>query len=141
MKSDGSDQMNTVAKTAEYPFERLALRREAASLCNGDTFISNVVCHAQRTQRAPAWAYRIRGAPKLRPGLLHKFSRLSLVNRAKSRRRKTYVEQATNQWRHRIDSLCCRSSGRRSQAGKGRRWKSYATWHRACPAKTIRRGC
>jgi len=32
MKSDGTDQMNTVAKTAEYPFERLALRCDAASL-------------------------------------------------------------------------------------------------------------
>jgi hypothetical protein len=36
MKSDGTDQMNTVAKTAEYPFERLALRRDAASLRAGD---------------------------------------------------------------------------------------------------------
>jgi hypothetical protein len=36
MKSDGTDQMNTVAKTAEYPFERLALRRDAASLHAGD---------------------------------------------------------------------------------------------------------
>jgi len=32
MKSDGIDQMNTVAKTAEYPFERFALRGEAGSL-------------------------------------------------------------------------------------------------------------
>jgi len=36
MKSDGIDQMNTVAKTAEYPLERLTLRRDAASLCTGD---------------------------------------------------------------------------------------------------------
>ena len=32
MKSDGIDQMNTVAKTAEYPFERFALWGEAGSL-------------------------------------------------------------------------------------------------------------
>ena len=45
MKSDGTDQMNTVAKTAEYPFERLAPRRDAASLCAGDLllFISSLV--------------------------------------------------------------------------------------------------
>jgi len=45
MKSDGTDQMNTVAKTAEYPFERLALWRDAASLRTGDVllFISSVV--------------------------------------------------------------------------------------------------
>jgi len=36
MKSDGTDQMNTVAKTAEYPFERLALVRDAASVCACD---------------------------------------------------------------------------------------------------------
>lgn len=36
MKSDGTDQMNTVAKTAEYPFERLALWRDAVSLRTGD---------------------------------------------------------------------------------------------------------
>jgi hypothetical protein len=36
MKSDGTDQMNTVAKTAEYPFERLALGRDAASLWEDD---------------------------------------------------------------------------------------------------------
>jgi hypothetical protein len=45
MKSDGTDQMNTVAKTAEYPFERLAPGRDATSLCAGDvlSFISSVV--------------------------------------------------------------------------------------------------
>jgi hypothetical protein len=45
MKSDGTDQMNTVAKTAEYPFERLALRRDGASLWSGDVlwFISRLV--------------------------------------------------------------------------------------------------
>jgi hypothetical protein len=45
MKSDGIDQMNTVAKTAEYPFERLALRRDPASLRAGDVllFISSLV--------------------------------------------------------------------------------------------------
>ena len=45
MKSDGTDQINTVAKTAEYPFERLALRSDAASLRAGDVllFISRVV--------------------------------------------------------------------------------------------------
>jgi hypothetical protein len=45
MKSDGTDQMNTVAKTAEYPFERLALRSDAASLRAGDVlqFISSLV--------------------------------------------------------------------------------------------------
>ena len=45
MKSDGTDQMNTVAKTAEYPFERLALRNDAASVRAGDVllFISRVV--------------------------------------------------------------------------------------------------
>jgi hypothetical protein len=32
MKSDGTDQMNTVAKTAEYPFDRLGLWRHAVSL-------------------------------------------------------------------------------------------------------------
>jgi hypothetical protein len=31
MKSDGNDQKKTVAKTAEYPFERLALRRGGVS--------------------------------------------------------------------------------------------------------------
>jgi hypothetical protein len=36
MKSDGTDQMNTVAKTAEYPFERLAFRFDAASIRAGD---------------------------------------------------------------------------------------------------------
>jgi hypothetical protein len=36
MKSDGTDQMKTVAKTAEYPFERLALRGDVASLRAGD---------------------------------------------------------------------------------------------------------
>jgi hypothetical protein len=36
MNSDGIDQMNTVAKTAEYPFDRLAVRRDAASLTAGD---------------------------------------------------------------------------------------------------------
>jgi hypothetical protein len=36
MKSDGTDQMKTVAKTAEYPFERLALGRDAPSLWAGD---------------------------------------------------------------------------------------------------------
>jgi hypothetical protein len=36
MKSDGTDQINTVAKTAEYPFERLAFGRDAASLWSGD---------------------------------------------------------------------------------------------------------
>jgi len=36
MKSDGTDQMNTVAKTAEYPFERLGLRSDGASLRAGD---------------------------------------------------------------------------------------------------------
>jgi hypothetical protein len=36
MKSEGTDQMNTVAKTAEYPFDRLALRIDAASLRVGD---------------------------------------------------------------------------------------------------------
>jgi len=50
MKRDGSDQMNTVAKTAEYPFERLALGRDAASLraCNMLQFISAWSGHAQR---------------------------------------------------------------------------------------------
>jgi hypothetical protein len=45
MKSDGTDQMNTVAKTAEYPFERLALRRDAGWLCAVDVlwFISSVL--------------------------------------------------------------------------------------------------
>ena len=45
MKSDGTDQMNTVEKTAEYPFERLALGRDAASLWAGDVlqFISSLV--------------------------------------------------------------------------------------------------
>jgi len=45
MKSDGTDQMNTVAKTAEYPFERLALGRDAVSLCACDIlwFISSLV--------------------------------------------------------------------------------------------------
>jgi len=33
MKSDGTEQMNTVAKTAEYLFERLAIGRDGASLC------------------------------------------------------------------------------------------------------------
>ena len=44
MKSDGTDQMKTVAKTAEYPFERLALRSDAASLGAGDVlqFISSL---------------------------------------------------------------------------------------------------
>jgi len=36
MKSDGTDQMNTVAKIAEYPFDRLAVRRDASSLRAGD---------------------------------------------------------------------------------------------------------
>jgi hypothetical protein len=39
MKSDGIDQMNTVAKIAEYPFERLAVRRDAASLWAGDVLL------------------------------------------------------------------------------------------------------
>jgi hypothetical protein len=45
MKSDGTDQMNTVAKTAEYPFERLALGRDTTSLWAGDIlwFISSLV--------------------------------------------------------------------------------------------------
>ena len=45
MNSDGTDQMNTVAKIAVYPFERLALRPDAASLRVGDVlrFISRVV--------------------------------------------------------------------------------------------------
>ena len=62
MKSDGTDQMNTVAKTAEYPFERLALWRDAASLRAGDVllFISSVVGRAQRMSRALSSAHRIR---------------------------------------------------------------------------------
>jgi hypothetical protein len=36
MKSDGTDQMNTVAKTAEYPLERLALLRAAESAVADD---------------------------------------------------------------------------------------------------------
>ena len=36
MNSDGIDQMNTVAKIAEYPFDRLAVRSDAATLRAGD---------------------------------------------------------------------------------------------------------
>ena len=36
MKRDGADQMNTAAKTAEYPLERLAFLREAAWLRIGN---------------------------------------------------------------------------------------------------------
>jgi hypothetical protein len=45
MKRDGTDQMNTVAKTAAYPFDRLALRRDSTSLYTDDVllFISNLV--------------------------------------------------------------------------------------------------
>jgi hypothetical protein len=55
MKSDGTDQMNTVAKTAEYPFERLAPGRDGASLCMCDVFI----IHIQRV----AWSMNVTGDP------------------------------------------------------------------------------
>ena len=98
MKSDGTDQMNTVAKTAEYPFERLAVRCDAASVRAGDIllFISTLVwiclkSSSLRFSQRIGHACRAQGAgplrtadttacpmlaPKLWDGTLHKFSRL-----------------------------------------------------------------
>jgi hypothetical protein len=97
MKSDGIDQMNTVAKTAEYPFERFALRGEAGSLLAVDIlyFIASgpgllngrsdalSSAHRIRMLRATRWSGETADttaspmhAPKLWEGPLHKFSRL-----------------------------------------------------------------
>src|SRR5262245_53400447 len=97
MKSDGTDQMNTVAKTAEYPFERLAFPRDAASLRRADVFlfISNLVWICPTVLVCAVLAHRYacsaQGAGPLRQGTLqhlrcvhlnfwdgrlHKFSRL-----------------------------------------------------------------
>jgi hypothetical protein len=97
MKSDGMDQMNTVAKTAEYPLDRWELRCDGASRCGGDIleFISALVRPRQRMHgalssadlirvlRATRWSVETADttaspirAPKLWDGLLHKFSGL-----------------------------------------------------------------
>ena len=97
MKSDGADQMNTVAKTAQYPFERLAVRCDAASVRAGDVlFISKLVqdifssrivrvpqasdpsdvCNALGPLKTRDTTASLMHASKIWDGYLHKFSRV-----------------------------------------------------------------